>query len=355
MFSSSLSTLKKRTTGLGGLLNEVTDKVGNVARFQGPSGKSTDDVDIPLSSEGPFFVRYMLQNDDDEDRESAVFTLPSELLSHSVTQATVREHFPIPGSFYFRFKYATEDGAFGGYVWLDLPDESAKVPVFMGGISMKVLRMPTGGVARAPTPPMSQQLPSQLPQGGAADMPSFDPDPRPAPAPAAPSKLAPGPPGDMLEFDVGPKVPAAPPAAPVVMPDRGKLIAEREKNKQDRIDAANAKHEEQKQKEEDMKKSKVELGNKLGEELDGWAKTANGSNFKDIRSLLVTLHEVMWEESGWKPLGMSELIQDGRIKRNYHKAILLVHPDKQQDNAEQQVRADRIFNALNESYNKERG
>lgn len=358
MFSSSLSTLKKRTTELGGLLNEVTDKVGNVAGlpnalFQGE--RKEGEVDIPLNSEGPFLVRYTMQNDDYDDHESAVFTMPLELLSRSVTQAMVRQHFPIEGSFHFRFKYSTEDNSFGGYVWLDLPDESAKVPVFMGGISMKVLRMPAGGAspkpAPAPAPAQAQQL-SQLPLGGSTDMPSFDPNPRPSITPSTP---APGPPGDMMDFDMAPKGPPVAPAAPVVMPNREDLVKKRLDDKQQRVDAANSKHIEQQKKEEDMKKNKVELAGKLGEELDRWAKTADGSNFKDIRSLLVTVHEVMWPNSGWAPLGMSELIQEGRIKKYYRKAILLTHPDRQQENAEQQVRADRIFHALNESFKKESG
>lgn len=372
MFSSSLSTLKKRTTELGGLLNEVTDKVSTASGlpnvlFQG--NKGANEVDIPLTADGPFFVRYSLQNGDDEDQEGAVFVLPIEFLSRSVTQATLRSHFPLPGSFHFRFKYSTDDGSFGGYVWLDLPDESAKVPVFMGGISMKALRLPDGSASQSQgLPPTSQNAPaqqanqqvSQLPLGaaqlGTADMPSFDPNPRPS-VPSAPSTPA-GPPADMMDFDMGGSGGAGvpgPPAAPVQMPNREDLVKKRLDDKQARIDAANAKHTEQQSKEEEMKKSKVDLANKLGEELDRWAKTADGSSFKDIRSLLVTLHEVMWTNSGWAPLAMSELIQEGRIKKYYRKAILLTHPDRQQDNAEQQVRADRIFHALNESFKKESG
>lgn len=367
MLSSSLSTLRKRTTEIGGLLSEVSDKVQTAGLtnvlFQGDK-KGAGAVDIPLSADGPFMVQYSLQNGDDEDQEGAVFTLPSELMSRSVTQALLRLHFPIPGSFHFRFKYATEDGAFGGYVWLDLPDESAKVPVFMGGISMKVLRMPSGSATAQKAP--AQQAPAQhlnqpplgSAQLGSAEMPSFDPNPRPAAAPpSAPSPPA-GPPADMMDFDMGGGGAAglpATPAVPVVMPNRADLVKQRLDDKQARIDAANAKHVEQQSKEEEMKKSKVELGAKLGEELDRWAKTADGSSFKDIRSLLVTLHEVMWANSAWAPLGMSELIQEGRIKKYYRKAILLTHPDRQQENAEQQVRADRIFHALNESFKKETG
>merc|ERR1719152_675382 len=100
-----------------------------------------------------------------------------------------------------------------------------------------------------------------------------------------------------------------------------------------------------------MKASKVQASNNLSVELDRWAKTPDGVAFKDIRSLLSTQHEVLWPDSGWKPVSLSELIQDGTIKKKYRQAIIVVHPDKMKSaEPEKQVRADRIFQALNEAF-----
>ena len=48
----------------------------------------------------------------------------------------------------------------------------------------------------------------------------------------------------------------------------------------------------------------------------------------NIRALLATLHTVLWEGSGWQPLGMTDLVDPSRVKRSYMRANLIVHPDK---------------------------
>ena len=85
--------------------------------------------------------------------------------------------------------------------------------------------------------------------------------------------------------------------------------------------------------------------------MDKWALTEQGK-FKDVRSLLSTMGSVLWEGSGWVDVPMGELmISDAAVKKTYRKAIGLRHPDRhQKESADQQYRADRIFNAINESY-----
>ena len=48
----------------------------------------------------------------------------------------------------------------------------------------------------------------------------------------------------------------------------------------------------------------------------------------NIRALLSTLHTVLWPDSGWKPPGLTDLVEPTRVKRAYMKANLVVHPDK---------------------------
>ena len=48
----------------------------------------------------------------------------------------------------------------------------------------------------------------------------------------------------------------------------------------------------------------------------------------NLRALLASLDTVLWEGSGWKKVGMGELILPGKVKVVYMKGIGRVHPDK---------------------------
>ena len=48
----------------------------------------------------------------------------------------------------------------------------------------------------------------------------------------------------------------------------------------------------------------------------------------NLRALLGGLDQVLWEGSGWKKVGMHELVINGKVKLVYMKAIARVHPDK---------------------------
>jgi hypothetical protein len=48
----------------------------------------------------------------------------------------------------------------------------------------------------------------------------------------------------------------------------------------------------------------------------------------NLRALLGSLDNVMWEGAGWKKIGMHELVQNNKVKINYMKAIGKTHPDK---------------------------
>merc|ERR1719401_118978 len=146
-------------------------------------------------------------------------------------------------------------------------------------------------------------------------------------------------------------MPSAPPAPKVPVPDRNTLVMQREAETQRRVTEMAAQAKAVAQKEADTKGGKLDANSKLGPLLDTWARTPDGTKFKDIRTLLSTMHEVTWDGAGWKQVTLADLLAPGAIKKIYRKAIIIAHPDKSQDAPyEQQVRADRIFQALNEAF-----
>lgn len=88
-----------------------------------------------------------------------------------------------------------------------------------------------------------------------------------------------------------------------------------------------------------------------GPMLKAWANRHNDN----IRGLLGTLHEVLWPDSGWVPVQVTDLIEPKRVKMSFRKAMLKVHPDKVKSaggTTEQQYIADQVFDTLNQAYTK---
>lgn len=68
---------------------------------------------------------------------------------------------------------------------------------------------------------------------------------------------------------------------------------------------------------------------------------------KQIRALLASLHTILWPGTKWKTIGIGDLLDDSKVKRAFHKATLVVHPDKTHElPTEQRFLAKRIFDAL---------
>ena len=74
----------------------------------------------------------------------------------------------------------------------------------------------------------------------------------------------------------------------------------------------------------------------------------------NIRALLGSMDKVLWEGSGWKTIGLHELVMANKVKINYMKAIAKTHPDKIAPDASTEVRmiAGSVFATLNESWDK---
>ncbi|KAL8371567.1 hypothetical protein RB595_001385 [Gaeumannomyces hyphopodioides] len=74
----------------------------------------------------------------------------------------------------------------------------------------------------------------------------------------------------------------------------------------------------------------------------------------NLRALLGSLDQVLWESSGWKKVGLHELVVANKVKIVYMKAIAKCHPDKITQDASTEVRmiAGTVFSTLNESWDK---
>jgi len=72
---------------------------------------------------------------------------------------------------------------------------------------------------------------------------------------------------------------------------------------------------------------------------------------RNVRTLLTTMHRVLWPENTWKPVGLGDVIEPKKVKLVYRKAMLVVHPDRcSAGTAESRFIAKRVFEAINEAY-----
>ncbi|PYH92233.1 hypothetical protein BO71DRAFT_29065 [Aspergillus ellipticus CBS 707.79] len=92
----------------------------------------------------------------------------------------------------------------------------------------------------------------------------------------------------------------------------------------------------------------------LSESVDARLAAWKGGKQDNLRALLGSLDTVLWPESGWKKVNMSELIMPNKVKIQYMKGIAKVHPDKISTTAttEQRMIAGAVFGVLNEAWDK---
>ena len=147
-----------------------------------------------------------------------------------------------------------------------------------------------------------------------------------------------------IDIDEGPVL-----AAPPVALNREELAAKREAGVQEKIrEALEFKHEQ----DENLRRENSELEvakAKHDKALTAWGLKNNEK--ANIRNLLSSMHTVLWPDSGWKPVGLGDVIESKKVKLFYRKAMLVVHPDRcSAATAEIRFIAKRIFEAVNEAY-----
>lgn len=66
----------------------------------------------------------------------------------------------------------------------------------------------------------------------------------------------------------------------------------------------------------------------LSDQVDARIAAWRDGKRENLRALLASLDQVLWEGSGWKKVGLHELVMANRVKVIYMKAIAKTHPDK---------------------------
>ena len=66
----------------------------------------------------------------------------------------------------------------------------------------------------------------------------------------------------------------------------------------------------------------------LGEKVDARVAAWRDGKRDNLRALLGSLDQVLWEGSGWKKVGLHDLVVANKVKIHYMKAIAKCHPDK---------------------------
>lgn len=66
----------------------------------------------------------------------------------------------------------------------------------------------------------------------------------------------------------------------------------------------------------------------LADQVDARVGAWRDGKRENLRALLASLDSVLWEGSGWKKVGLHELVMANRVKIVYMKAIAKTHPDK---------------------------
>ncbi|KAL5606596.1 hypothetical protein BROUX41_002994 [Berkeleyomyces rouxiae] len=92
----------------------------------------------------------------------------------------------------------------------------------------------------------------------------------------------------------------------------------------------------------------------LAEKVDARIAAWRDGKRDNLRALIGSLDKVLWENSGWKKVGLHELVLANKVKISYMKAIAKTHPDKIPQGASTEVRliAATVFATLNESWDK---
>ena len=67
---------------------------------------------------------------------------------------------------------------------------------------------------------------------------------------------------------------------------------------------------------------------RLSDQIDARIIAWKGGKQDNLRALLGSLENVLWEGSGWKKVSLADLVLPGKVKVNYMKGIARVHPDK---------------------------
>ena len=336
-------------------------------------------------------VFYTLQSERGEDSAHPnLFRVPggpSGGPPPRVTLQDVQDAFPLSGSGSFHFRFQVK--ADGAPLWLDLVNPSDVVPTSGPAIIAKVLRLGAcrsivwwwwGGRDAAapvrhsvtflsPPPPPHSTPPTDNIKCAAHNALNLHLRPPPAGGAAAATPSAATASAAAPSRDPPPPTPGARPvnrvehvAAQVEVPDhvdddladksdyvKAAVMARR--NELARKQAAavaetNARDEGAVREQADRDAAAAMYGPALA----AWAAEPSGTK-KSIRSLLSTMHTVLWEGAKWEPVPLAKLVVPARVKFYFMRAATVVHPDKMANlDPGQKFIATSIFHAVETAY-----
>ena len=87
----------------------------------------------------------------------------------------------------------------------------------------------------------------------------------------------------------------------------------------------------------------------IGADIDAWQK----KNQNNIRTMLANLGDVLWDGHRYKSPDMGSLMQPVGVKKSYHKALVIIHPDKVSQaggDMSQRYIADKVFDIIKVAY-----
>ena len=87
----------------------------------------------------------------------------------------------------------------------------------------------------------------------------------------------------------------------------------------------------------------------IGSDIDEWGKKYGGN----VRTMLANLSEVLWEGHAYKVPSMMDLMEPIKVKKSYHRALVIIHPDKvaqKGGGASQRFIADKVFDLMKDAY-----
>ena len=191
--------------------------------------------------------------------------------------------------------------------------------------------------------PIRQQEPAESKPAVADDLDDFDAFGESAPAPKKPSSSPP------LKTDSSSSLPAE--LEGLSTEERAALrIAERERQEREAQERKVQEARESDAAQAQLADAKSKAWAELRPKLEKWS--GSDKDRKPIRTLLCTLHTVLWEGAKWTPTTV--IVRPNEVRISFRKAMLVVHPDKVPSGspADVQVIAKHCFENLNAAYEK---
>ncbi|XP_065881241.1 auxilin-related protein 2 [Euphorbia lathyris] len=133
--------------------------------------------------------------------------------------------------------------------------------------------------------------------------------------------------------------------------ERRKARLDRHHRTKDRVAKAVADMNQRDLKTQHEQDERLRIAETMDAHIKRWAAGKEGN----MRALLSSLQYVLWTESGWEPVSLTDLITSTSVKKVYRKATLCVHPDKVQQKGstlEQKYTAEKVFDILKEAWTK---